>query len=212
MWAFWVPKSFHLDQAFETTICFELLWTFINHFKTMNIITKWVLENSRKSSSSSVLYIVNTLGFFVTNVTISCNAWHFFHLMKFFNVLNYEIKAMCDTRIPHIVWVFNNIHHAHKHVIAYIVNQNLYDIGRPYIFYDLFNVTIDISSCKARSSFILVKFNNIFQFQPSLPSHFAFQRMKRIKDNKSKLQINKSSAYMQSRIWIMISWLSNEHT
>ncbi len=156
MWAFWIRKSFRLNQAFETTICFELLWTFINHFKNMNIITKWVLENSRKSSSPSVLYIVNTLGFFVTNVTISYNVWHFFHLIKFFNVLNYEFKAMCDTRIPYIVWLFNNSHHAHKLVIAYIVNHNLYDIDRPYIFYDLFNVTMDISSYKARSSFILV--------------------------------------------------------
>jgi hypothetical protein len=43
---------------------------------------------------------------------------------------------MCDTRVPHIVWVFNNSHHAHKHVIAYIVNHNLYDIDMPYIFYD----------------------------------------------------------------------------
>ncbi len=161
----------------------------------MNIITKWVLENSRKSSSSSVLYIVSTLGFFVTNDTISCNAWHFFHPVKFFNVLNYEVKAMCHTRIPHIVWVFNNIHHAHKLLIAYIVNHNLYDISRPYIFYDLFNVTMDISSCKVRSSFILVKFN-MFQFQPSLPSHFAVQHTKKIKDNKSKLQINKSLVYM----------------
>ncbi len=115
-----------------------------------------------------------------------------------FNVLNYEIKAMCDTRNPHIVWVFNNIHHAHKPLITYIVNHNLYDIGRPYIFYDLFNVTMDISSCKARSSFILVKFNNMFQFQPSLPSHFAVQHTKFFKDNKSKLQINKSLVYMQS--------------
>jgi hypothetical protein len=162
-----------------------------------------VLENSKKSNSSSVLYIANTLGFFVTNVTISCNARHFFHPIKFFSVLNYEVKAMCDTRIPHIVWVFNNIHHAHKPVIAYIVNHNLYDIGRPYIFYDLFNVTMDISSYKVWSSFILVKFNNMFQFQPSLPFHFAFQHTKRIKDNKSKLQINKSSMYMQStfRLW-----------
>jgi hypothetical protein len=109
-----------------------------------------------------------------------------------FNVLNYEVKAMCDTRNPHIVWVFNNIHHAHKPIIAYIVNHNFYDI-----FYDLFNVTMDISSYKARFSFILVKFNNMFQFQPSFPSHFAFQCTKRIKDNKSKLQINKSSVYMQ---------------
>jgi len=162
----------------------------------MNIITKWVLENSRKSSSPSVLYIVNTLGFFVTNVTISCNAWHFFHPIKFFNVLNYEVKAMCDTRIPHIVWVFNNSHHAHKLVIAYIVNHNLYDIRRPYIFYDLFNMTMDISSYKALFFFILMKFNNMFQFQPPLPSHFAFQHTKRIKDNKSKLQVNKSSTYM----------------
>ncbi len=36
-----------------------------------------------------------------------------------------------------------------------------------------------------------MKFNNMFQFQPSLPSHFAFQRTKIFKDNKSKLQINK---------------------
>jgi hypothetical protein len=200
MRTFWVLKSFRLNQAFETTICFELLWTFTNHFKTMNNITKCVLENSRKSNSPSVLYIVNTLGFFVTNV------WHFFHAIKFFNVLNYEFKTMSDTRIPHIVWVFNNSHHAHKAIITYIVNQNLYDIGRPYIFYNLFNVTMDINSCKARSSFILVKFNNMFQFQISLPSHFAFQRTKIIKDNKSKLQINKSSAYMQST-FNMISWI-----
>jgi hypothetical protein len=145
-------------------------------------------------------YTLLTPWAFLTNVTISCNARHFFHPIKFFN---YEVKAMCDTRTPHIVWVFNNIHHAHKLVIAYIVNHNLYDIGRLYIFYDLFNVTMDISSCKVRSSFILVKFNNMFQFQPSLPSHFAFQLSKRINDNKSKLQINKSSMYMQStfRLW-----------
>ncbi len=160
------------------------------------MITKWVLENSRKSSSSSVLYIANTLGFFVTSVTISCNVPHIFHLIKFFNVLNYEVKTMYDTRNPHIVWVFNNIHHAHELVIAYIVNHDLYDIGRPYIFYDLFNVTMDISSCKVQSSFILVKFNNMFQFQPFFPNHFAFQHTKGIKDNKSKLQINKSSTYM----------------
>ncbi len=169
----------------------------------MNIITKWVLENSRKSSFPSVLYIVNTLGFFVTNVTISYNARHFFHPIKFFIVLNYEVKAMCDTRIPHIVWAFNNSHHAHKLVIASIVNHKLYDIGVPYIFYDLFNVTMDISSYKAQSFFTLVKFNNMFQFQPPLPSHFAFKHTKRIKDNKSKLQINKSSSYMQStfKLW-----------
>jgi len=121
-----------------------------------------MFKNSRKFGSSSVLYIVNTLGFFVTNVTISCNARHFFHPIKFFNVLNYEVKAMCDTRIPHIVWVLNNIHHSHKPVIAYIINHNLYDIGRPYIFYELFNVTMDKGSYKVQSSFILVQFNNMF--------------------------------------------------
>jgi hypothetical protein len=68
----------------------------------MNIITKWVLENSRKYSSSNVLYIANTIDFFVTNVTNSCNARHFFHPIKFFNVLNYESKQ-CVTQGFHIL-------------------------------------------------------------------------------------------------------------
>jgi hypothetical protein len=96
-------------------------------------------------------------------------------------------KQCVTQRFPHIVWVFNNSHHAHKLVIGYIVNNNLYDIDKVYIFYDLFNVTMDMSSYKVQYFFILLNFNNMFQFQTPLPSHFAFQHTKRIKDNKSKL-------------------------
>ncbi len=203
--------KFRLNQAFETTICFELLWTFTNHFKIVDIITQWLLENSRKSSSPSVLYIANTLGFFVGNVTIFLQCSTLLSPNQVFQCPQYKFKAMCDTRIPHIVWVFNNSHHTHKLVNVYIVNHDLYDIGKFYISYDLFNATMDISSCKAWSSFMLVKFNNMFQFQLSLPSHFSFQCTKRIKDNKSKLQINKSLTYMQSTFNCEIE-LSNAHT
>lgn len=54
---------------------------------------------------------------------------------------------MCDTKAPHNVCVFNYNNPTHKLAIAYIFNHNLYNICKPYIFYGMFNVTMDIGSC-----------------------------------------------------------------
>ncbi len=54
---------------------------------------------------------------------------------------------MCDTKVPHNVCVFNYNNPTHKLAIVCIVNHNLDNICKLYIFYGLFNATVDISSC-----------------------------------------------------------------
>ncbi len=67
------------------------------------------------------------------------------------NFVNHEVRTMHDTKVPHNVWIFNNNHPTHKLAIACIINHNLYNVGGPYLYYGLHNMTMDVRSCNGCS-------------------------------------------------------------
>jgi hypothetical protein len=119
---------------------------------------------------------------------ISYNIPHFFQSMKLSNVHNREVKAMCNTRALHNVWLLNNNHPTHKITIVCIVNQNLYHICGHYICYGILNVTMDMNSCNGcfkkiywrincllkncaftrKPNTHLMMFHSLISFQPSI--------------------------------------------
>ncbi len=113
----------------------------------MNIITKCMLENLASFKSPRAYTLLAPWAFCDKCSHASCNVQHFLHSIKFSIVFNHEVKLMCDTKAPYNVCVFNYNNPTHKLAIACIVNHNLYNICKPYIFYGLFNATLDISSC-----------------------------------------------------------------